>query len=170
MKRKVFVSLLLIVSIVFSFGSCKKEKGTRVEYCELGIVLDEGFEAYDTDGAFHVAYSDGKTIVGISRFSFVDCEEYGLLTTFTPRKFADVYLEMLDRTVDESVKVHGDVPYFTYTDTGSNGEMYFYMPTFYRTPYAYFIITFITPKARETEGRVEFLEYTSTVYILDKYL
>ena len=168
MKRKVFVPLLLIVSIVFSFASCKKE--TRVEYCELGIVLDEGFEAYDTDGAFHVAYSDGKTIVGISRFSFVDCEEYGLLTTFTPRKFADVYLEMLDRTVDEGVKVHGDVPYFTYTDTGSNAEVYFYMPTFYRTPYAYFIITFITPKAREAEGRVEFLEYTSTVYILDKYL
>ena len=170
MKRKVFVPLILIISTVFSFTSCKKEKETRVEYCELGIVLGEGFELYETDDAFHVAYSNGKSIVGISRFSFVDCEEYGLLTTFTPRKFAEVYLEMLDRTVDESVKVHGDVPYFTYTNVGSDGESYFYMPTFYRTPYAYFIITFITPKAREAVGRAEFLEYTSTVYILEKYL
>ena len=105
-----------------------------------------------------------------SRFSFVDCEEQGLLTTFTPRKFAQVYLERLDRTVDEGVKVHGDVPYFTYTDIASDGAGYFYMPTFYRTPYAYFIITFITPKTREAAGRVEFLEYISTVYILNEYL
>ena len=170
MKRRVIISFILIIATLFSFASCKKERETRVEFCELGIVLDEGFETYDSDGAFNVAYSDGKTIVGISRFSFIDCEEMGLLTTFTPRKFAEVYLEMLDRTVDESIKVYGDVPYFTYTNVGSDGEGYFYMPTFYRTPYAYFIITFITPKTREAVGRVEFLEYTSTVYILDAYL
>lgn len=166
--KKAFLPLILIISIIVSFSSCKKEK--RFEYCEIGIVLGNDFEDYDTDGAFNVAYSDGKTIVGISRLSFVDCEEQGFLSTFTPRKFAEVYLNKLDRTIDDGIKVHGDVPYFTYTKTSSDGAEYFYMPTFYRTPYAYFIITFITPKEREAVGRAEFLEYMSTVYILEEYL
>lgn len=170
MKIRIFVSFILLIATAFSIVSCKTDNETRVEFCELGIVLGEGFETYDSEGAFNVAYSDGKTIVGISRFSFVDCEEYGILTTFTPRKFAEVYLQRLGRTVDEGVKLHGDVPYFTYTNVDSDGQTYFYMPTFYRTPYAYFLITFITPKTREAVGRVEFLDYTSTVYILNEYL
>ena len=168
MRKKIFISLILIFSILLSFASCKKEK--RVEYCELGVVLTKDFELYDSDGAFNIAYSDGKTIVGISRYSFVDCDELGLLTTYTPFKFAEVYLEMTDRQIDEDIKVAGDIPYFSYTNQKSDGSVYFYMPTFYRTPYAYFVITFITPKAREDEGRVEFLEYMSTVYLLNEYL
>lgn len=166
--KKITVSLFLILSLLVSFTSC--EKGQRVEYCELGIVLDKGFERYDSDGAFNIAYSNGITIVGFARYSFVDCEELGLLSTYTPLKLAQVYLDMMDRTVDESVTKQGDVPYFTYTETSSDGSQFFYMPTFYRTPYAYFVITFITPKSRAAEGRVEFLKYTSTVYILNEYL
>ena len=167
MRIKALISFLLIISIVTSFVSCKS---ANVEYCELGIVLTNDFGSYDSDGAFNVAYSDGNTIVGIARYSFVDCIELGLLTTYTPRKLAEVYLDMMDRTVDEGIKVHGDVPYFTYTESAEDGSSFFYMPTFYRTPYAYFVITFITPKSREAQGRVEFLEYISTVYILSEYL
>ena len=166
--KRTFTSLIIILATLLSLASCKKEN--VVEYCELGIILDKDFEVYDTDGAFNVAYSNGKTMVGITRLSFVDCEEQGFLTTFTPRKLAEVYLGKLDKQIDGSIEVHGDVPYFTYTDLGSDGASYFYMPTFYRTPYAYFIITFITPKVRESEGRVEFLKYASTVHILDEYL
>ena len=166
--KRTFTSLIIILATLLSLASCKKEN--VVEYCELGIILDKDFEVYDTDGAFNVAYSNGKTMVGITRLSFVDCEEQGFLTTFTPRKLAEVYLGKLDKQIDGSIEVHGDVPYFTYTDVGSDGSSYFYMPTFYRTPYAYFIITFITPKAREAEGRVEFLQYASTVHILEEYL
>lgn len=162
------VSLVLIFAFLISILTGAHEK--RVEYCELGIILTDDFITYDSGGAFNVAYSDGKTVVGICRYSFVDCEELGLLTTYTPKRLATVYLEMLGRTVDESVKVRGDVPYFTYTDTSQDGEEYFYMPTFYRTPYAYFVITFITPKVREVEGRVEFYGYMDTVYLLDEYL
>ena len=168
MKKNIFVSIVLILAILTSFFSCTNEK--RFEYCELGIVLTKDFGSYDSDGAFNVAYSDGNTIVGIARYSFVDCIELGLLTTYTPRKLAEVYLDMMDRTVDEGIEVHGDVPYFTYTESAEDGSSFFYMPTFYRTPYAYFVITFITPKSREAQGRVEFLEYISTVYILSEYL
>ena len=162
------IALILILALLTSLTSCSDEK--RVEYCELGIILTEDFITYDTDGAFNVAYSDGNVIVGIARYSFVDCEELGLLSTYTPLKLANVYLEMMDRTVDETVKSRGDIPYFTYTETAEDGSSYFYMPTFYRTPYAYFVITFITPKSREAEGRVEFFGYMDTVYILSEYI
>lgn len=150
--------------MLLTLPSCNRDR--RVEYCELGIILPKDFDEYDSGGVYNIAYSDGKTIVGIARYSFVDCEEYGLLTTFTPMKLAEVYLDMMDRTVDETVKKQGDVPYFTYTETADDGSQYFYMPTFYRTPYAYFVITFITPKVREVQGRVEFLEYIKTVYLI----
>ena len=167
MKRKI-IPFILIVSTILSFVSCKKEN--RVEYCELGIILPEEFVPYDSEGSFNTAYSDGKSIVGITRYSFVECDELGLVTSLTPYKFAGVYLEMLDRQVDTPVIEHGDVPYFTYTVSKEDGSQYFYMPTFYRTPYAYFVITFITPKSRDGVGRAEFLEYVSTVYILSEYL
>ena len=168
MKIRKLVSILLLIVLSVSLFSCNK--GKRVEYCELGLVLTKDFDAYDSEGAFSVAYSDGNTIVGISRYSFVDCEELGLLTTYTPTKLAEVYLDMMDRAVDEGVKRHGDVPYFTYTGSAEDGSSYFYMPTFYRTPYAYFVITFITPKSREVEGRVEFFDYIDSVYLLNEYL
>jgi hypothetical protein len=162
------IAITLLLTLLFSFSSCSNAR--KIEYCELGIVLTKDFEEYDSEGSFSVAYSDGNTIVGISRYSFVDCEQLGLLTTFTPLKLANVYLDMMDRTVDEKVKQHGDVPYFTYTQTDKDGVSYFYMPSFYRTPYAYFVITFITPKSREAEGRVEFYGYMDTVYLLEEYL
>lgn len=164
MRIKGILSTLLILAMLLTLPSCNRDR--RVEYCELGIILPKDFDEYDSGGAYNIAYSDGKTIVGIARYSFVDCEEYGLLTTFTPMKLAEVYLDMMDRTVDETVKKQGDVPYFTYTETADDGSQYFYMPTFYRTPYAYFVITFITPKVREVQGRVEFLEYIKTVYLI----
>ena len=164
MRIKGILSTLLILAMLLTLPSCNRDR--RVEYCELGIILPKDFDEYDSDGVYNIAYSDGKTIVGIARYSFVDCEEYGLLTTFTPMKLAEVYLDMMDRTGDETVKKQGDVPYFTYTETADDGSQYFYMPTFYRTPYAYFVITFITPKVREVQGRVEFLEYIKTVYLI----
>lgn len=168
MRTKLFSLLLALLTVLSVFTSCSRDK--RVEYCELGIVLTKDFESYDSEGAFNVAYSDGSVIVGITRYSFVNCTEYGLLTTYTPLKLAEVYLEMLDRTVDEGIIKRGDIPYFTYTEASADGSQYFYMPTFYRTPYAYFVITFITPKLREEEGRVEFFAYMDTVYLLSEYL
>lgn len=166
MKRSV-ISFILILALLFSLTACKKEK--NFEYCEIGIVLTRDFELYDSGGAFAVAYSDGKTIVGFTRYSFVDCEEYGFLSTFTPLKFAEVYLGKMDEVNDIEIERSGDVPYFCFSRLTDEGA-YFYMPTFYRTPYAYFVITFITPLQREGEGRVEFLEYASSVYILQEYL
>ena len=168
MRMDRIASLLLAVLLIFTLSSCTRYES--FEYCEMGIYLTREFEDYDSEGAFHVAYSNGETIVGINRFSFVDCEEYGLLTTYTPEQLAKVYLYKLGSEAIDGVEAHGDVPYFCYTALSSDGNKYFYMPTFYRTPYAYFVITFVTPDIRAAEGRVEFLDYASTVHILDDYL
>ena len=98
MKRKILVSLLLIIATLLSLCAC--DKGQHIEYCELGIILTKDFKNYDSEGAFSIAYSDGKTVVGISRFSFVDCEELGLPSTMTPLKLAEVYLERMDLGAD----------------------------------------------------------------------
>ena len=167
MKRKI-ISLLLIAAVLMSVVSCTKYE--KIEYCEIGMYLDKEFEEYDSEGAFHVAYSDGSTVVGMTRFSFVDAEEYGLLSTYTPEQLAKVFLHKLSDVVTDGIKIHGDVPYFYYTAASVDGSQYFYMPTFYRTPYAYFVITFITPSIRASMGYPEFLEYSSSVHILDDYL
>ena len=164
---KITIAVVLILSLI-TLVSC--DNGKRVEYAELGIVLTKEFSVYDSNGAFNAAYSDGNIIVGFTRFSFVDCIEVGMLTTWTPRKFAEVYLNKMNVSVDEKVQMHGDVPYFSYTAADDDGNYYYYMPTFYRTQYAYFVITFITPLANKEAGRVEFFEYMNTVYIKEQDL
>lgn len=159
----VFVLAVLMTSIC----SCK-DKG--VEYCELGIMLPDDFEEYDSVGAFDVAYSNKEIIVGFSRLSFVDCVESGLLTTWSPYKLATVYLDKMDKPTDSGVEQHGDVPYFTYTSVDGQGNSYFYMPTFYRTQYAYFVVTFITPSSNKVVGRAEIFKYIDTVYIKEQDL
>ncbi len=168
MIKTKFLPILIILAVMFTLFSCNREK--NVEYGELGIVLDKSFEPYDSDGAFNAAYSDGTVIVGFTRFSFVDCIESGMLTTWTPMKFAEIYLENMNITVEEKVRMHGDVPYFTYTLFDDDGNAYYYMPTFYRTQYAYFVITFITPASKKEEGRAKFFEYMSTAYIKEEDL
>ena len=168
MKTGRLISLIFALALLLSFSSCNGYK--KFEYCEMGIALKKDFREYDSDGSFNAAYSDGKTIVGITRFSFVDCEEYGLLSTYSPEQLAKVYLYRLGEENVGEIMTQGDVPYFSYSAPSADGIYYFYMPTFYRTPYAYFVITFITPASRKDEGRVEFLDYISSVYILDEYV
>ncbi len=160
------ISLVLLLASMLTLCSCKSD---RFSYCEIGIVLTKDFCEYETED-FNIAYSDGKTVVGIRRISFESCQALGMLTTWTPLKLASLQHEELDIDTDAGVETHGDVPFFTYTLTHESGGKYFYMPTFYRTRYAYFIITFITPEYNKDEGRAEFLKYAESVYILEEYL
>lgn len=168
MKKRIFIASLLMIAMLFSATSCKDKRKT-FEYCEIGISLTEKFEPYDSDGAFDVAYYDGNVIVGMLRYSFVDCIEYGFLSTLDPLKFAEVYLEKSGKENIE-IQVSGDVPYYTYTAVNTESRAYFYMLSFYRTPYAYFAITFITPPEPSLETREKLLEYAKSVYILEEHI
>lgn len=166
--KKRLISIFLVIALCLSLAGCSKEK--KIEYCELGIILTKDFDPYDSKGVFDVAYSDGNTIVGFIRYSFVDCEEYGFLSTYSPLKFAEAYINKMGYGSEDGVKTQGDIPYFAYVSTPQDGDSRFYMHTFYCTPYAYFVITYITSALREVEGRVEFLKYASTAYILSEHL
>jgi len=154
MKRTVFC--IALFALCFSLFSCSGE--VRAEHCELGILLPRGFDKKDTDGVFDVVYSDGELTVGITRISYASLVDEGISPTLSPRAFAELYKrgEGIDKTVHE----YGDTVYYTYT-LGSER----YLPTFYRTPYAYFIITFAFAEggAWDIEGA---LELTNTVYLI----
>lgn len=164
MRIRIVIAAVLLIALLFSLAGCDKTK--PIEYCELGLVLNRDFEPYDSDGAFDVAYADGDVIMGIMRYSFVDCEEYGLLSTHTPEKLAEVYLDKSNDNKDIEILKTGDVPYYYYTSS----EGYVYLVSFYRTPYAYFIITYITPIVKFADEYNSILGYMQSAYILDKHL
>ncbi len=165
-EMKKIIAFLLILTMLFAFSSCERR---GVEFCELGIGLTSEFKPYDASGAFNVAYSDGNLIVGITRYSFVDCIEQGLLTTHSPERLAEIYLERLGVEPFEGIISHGDVPYFIY-EMERDGEAYDYTLTFFRTQFAYFVITFITPADRHHRERVRVFNFMDSVYIVEDYL
>lgn len=164
MRARIVISAVLLIALVLSLAGCDRMK--PVEYCELAIVLNVDFEPYDSKGAFDVAYSDGNVIMGMMRYSFVDCEEYGLLSTHTPEKLAEVYLDKSNDNKDIEILKTGDVPYYYYTSS----EGYVYLVSFYRTPYAYFIVTYITPIGKFADTYTDIINYMESAYILEQHL
>ena len=160
MKR--FISCLIFIAILFSLGSCSSE--VRMEHCELGIILPDGFEPYDSDGTFDVAYTDGELIAGLARVSYPAGIESGVSSTLTAHSFAEIYADRSGR-VDSIVFDYGDCAYFTYADT-VDYTTYRYTHTFYKTPYAYFVISFISKEgsAWSIEGT---LKLTKNVYLIN---
>ena len=158
MKRRIFV-LFLILATVF-LGSCSRE--ARLEHCELGILLPDEFREYDPQGAYDAAYACDNTIVGMTRISFEAAALDGVASTLEVSKFASIYKTGYGH--EGRVRYYGDVPYYSYTvDTDTASLTYYH--TFFKTPYAYYIITFITP----TKGGVSstnLLNLTKNVYLI----
>ena len=158
MKRKIF-ALFLVVATVF-LGSCSRE--ARLEHCELGILLPDAFREYDPQGAFDAAYACDNTIVGMTRVSFEAAALDGIASTLEARQFASVYKTGYGH--DGRIRNYADVPYYSYTVDGNVASLTYYH-TFYKTPYAFYIITFITP----TKGGVSstnLLKLTENVYLI----
>ena len=160
--RRILSFVVLCAVFILSLAGC--DRMMPVEYCELGIVLNIDFEPYDSGGTFDVAYSDGEVIMGVLRYSFVDCEEYGLLSTLTPQKLAEVYRDKSGKTAE--IFTEGDVPYYFY----STSDSLTYLVSFYRTPYAYYVITYITPLTNFDSVFEDIIEYMTSAYILEEHI
>ncbi len=168
-QKRIFkgvVAFLLIFPILLSLISCGKKEYV---YCEIGIELPRGYRVYNAEKDFDLAFEKQNQIIGIRRMSFDVVIEDGLLTTHSPYTLAEIYRERIAVSNASTVFTHGDIPYFVYSIFDGN-TTYAYMPTFYRTRYAYFIITFICKNTITEGGRVEFLEICDTVYILPEYV
>ena len=158
MKRAAF--FLAVLLAVLSLASCEREVDAR--HCELGIILPAGFEKMEAPESFDLCYSDGTLTVGISRMSYASALEEEIPDSLTARSFAALYSTRSGRT-DARISDYGDAVYYTYVDKADDGRLIRYTPTFYKTPYAYFILTFIAESSAVTLE--ETLCHTANVYL-----
>ena len=158
MKKKILALLVLVCTVVL--GSCSRE--INVEHCEMGIVLPSEFKEYNADGAFDIAYACDTVIVGISRISYEAAIADGISATLTAKQFANLYKTA--NLHDGRVRDFGDVPYYSYKITTDTASLSYYQ-TFYKTPYAYFVITFITPSVGGVSSN-DILNLTNNVYLI----
>ena len=161
------LALLLLLSLALcALVGCKEE--AVYGHCELTLDLPGRFEECDAGDAYDVAYTDGTVIVGILRISYEASSSEGSPTTLTPRKFADRYRTLaLEGVETTETREQGDVAYFTYSLSSPGGKGFTYMPTFYFTPYAYFVVTYITPYDEFDGMQAELLSYAETMKIVD---
>ena len=165
-KFRPLVALLLLLSLsLSSCGGGNEKDGIKIEHNELGIVLPRSFSRLDASDSFDIAYSNGEIFVGILRISLDYAAEANMPTTLTPMKLCEYYRRESETENSSSIAVHGDVPYYSYV-AGKDEGAYFYLPSFYVTPYAYFVITFITPVERGEALTEEILSYISGVYLI----
>ena len=163
---KRLLSFITLLAILVSLTACAPEE-SGYGYAEIRVGLNDSFSEYDADGVYDVAYSDGRLVVGIIRMSFAVCEADGVSTTLSPRRFAEYYkgraLEGI--SVSETIE-DGDVVYYTYELDAMLGESYTYFATFFKTPYAYFVITYILPSEEfARNGFDTVLEYAHTTRV-----
>ena len=125
-------------------------------HCELGILLPHGFEEYKGESTFDAAATNGEIIVGITRISFAAAIEDGIPATLDTDKFAREYMARAGHS--EQLCMYGDVPYYCYNDAA-----YSYYYTFYKSPHAYFCITFIASAGHGIEA---VLSLTGKVYLI----
>lgn len=155
------ISFIIIIALLFSLASCYNEP-EGFGHAELRLDLPRSFTDYDTGDAYDAAYSREGMVVGILRLSFEMCRREGVPTNMSPTKFAEFYQKRAGNIAGK-IEVEGDIPYFTYTLLGGDNLSYTYMPTFYQSFYAYFVVTFITRTDDFESERVNISDYLTGV-------
>ena len=156
---------LAILLILASLVGCS-EKEYKLEHCEFSLMLPEGFEECGTDDTYDAAATDGVNIVGVIRLSFEACMIDSIPTTMSAKKLAEYYrTEILEGIEAGETKNRGDVPYYTYVLSSSSAS-FTYTVTFYTSPYAYFIVTYVTPTDLYELEEEKILAYAEAVKII----
>lgn len=174
-----FLGVLLFLSLSLGICSCE---GERVfEHCEMLLSLpkdyeevstDEPFVIYDSEGmpkvfttsnsgSLDMAFSDERSVVALTRISKEAGYEDGIPPMLTQLDFASLYLQK-SGTVAE-LKLHSDIPYYSYTVRDGEENAFSFLLTFYATPYSYFIATYITTEDRADSLLSDFLDIAESV-------
>ncbi len=159
--RERIISLVIILALALSLVSCYGEP-EGFGHAELKLNLPRSFDDFDTGGAYDVAYSREGMVVGILRLSFEMCSKEGIPTYMSPLVFAKFYSNKAGNIAGD-IEAEGDIPYFTYTLLGDDNLSYTYMPTFYVSHHAYFVVTFITLTDDFEAERVNISKYLSEI-------
>ena len=156
MIKRIFTLFLTIV-LSLSFISCGKDN--KYAHCELVLPLTSDYSSVKNE-SFDATYSNGKSMVGILRISFVAGMNEGIAETMTTVEFRDFWLKRLNR---EAILRDGAVTYCEYYDGEGSDELY-YLEAFFRSQYAYFIVLFATNVKNQESGRREFTSYLDKIY------
>lgn len=153
---KRLLTLFVTVSLCLSLFSCSEEV---FSYCELRLPLPNDFEEIENEN-FDVTYSNGNYAVAVCRISFIDAIVEGISETMSAYEFGELWLERCKR---RAKLVSDEFVYCEYKER-VGGSSYYYLEAFYRSPYAYFVVLFMTVEELKTEGRNDFLKYAENLY------
>ncbi len=169
----------MLVILIFNLTCCGDKNS--YQHCEMIISLPDGYEAvspdepfiiYDASGAANIftlsnvgsidmAFMDSVSVVSLCRISKEAAYDEGIPPIMSQLEFAKFYLGTSG--VVAKVMTHLDIPYYTYTKTSDSGGEFNFLMTFYTTPNAYFIVSYITTADRASAQKESFLDIAERV-------
>lgn len=163
MKERFLCVFLILTLVAAVFVSCKDTDTKEFTHCELTLVLDEDFQTEESDD-FDLLLSNGDVAVSLIRISFEAGFNQGISDTYTAKGFAAFFMTKSEKNAE--LLMFGDVPYYTYTETAGESEI-FYTVTFYRSYNAYFVVAYATALENRDILSEKFLEYADNAYFND---
>ena len=176
MKR--ILSFILVLLLLLSTTACG-EKGSFT-HCEITLNLTEKFTECSSDEPFvivdssgnsvvfkttsaspDIALSDGVTVVMLSRISHEAAADEGIAPFLTETEFARLYMSLSE--TEAEIFYYSDTPYYLYEKTGSDGARFTFLVSFFRSPYAYFTLSFITTQDNFETEKLHILGYIDAV-------
>lgn len=149
---KRFISLFILVALAVSLVGCSEVN--EFTCAELTLSLPDGYTERERPDGVNMLLSDGSNTVTLRRISFSDAYKEGIPSGYSASLFAEYFLEESD--IDGKLESYKNTPYYTYYVT-KDGLKLFCLASFFRTPYAYFIILFATrAELEEREKAVYF--------------
>ena len=95
------------------------------------------------------------------RISHEAAVDEGIFPGLTQLEFARFYMKLSG--ISSEVEIHSGVPYCTYQKLGSDGGSFTFLLSFFQTPNAYFVLSFITTEDNFDSMRPTLFEYISSV-------
>lgn len=176
MKR--IISLFLAAILLLSLFGCSDVREFR--HCEMILRLPRDFSLVEegepfviSDGSgkeisfttsneksVDMALCDGNCAVTLVRISTEAAAAAGIFPALSQLEFAKFYIERILK-LDALCQLISDIPYCTY-EKRSNGTDFSFLLSFFRTPNAYFVLSFIT-----TADRFDAMMPTLTEYVVE---
>ena len=172
-------AIISLLTVILNFFSCGGDNSYR--HCEILLSLPEEYESappdepfliYDasgganmfllsSSGSVDMAFTDSVSVISLSRISKEAAYDEGIPPIMSQLEFARYYRSQSGGGTE--VMLHSEIPYYTYTKTSDGGGELSFLMTFYATPNAYFIISYITASDRAVSLENSFLDIAADV-------
>ena len=142
--------------MILSLASCGGD--TVYSHCELVLPLEDEYVELES-AVYDKVYTNETYVITVTRISFEAGMNEGIPETLSLPQFAEYYLEKCSR---EANIIKGEIVYCEYYES-EGGVEHFYFESFYRSPYAYFIVLFAAHSSIEQEARNDFIDYAKNI-------